>query len=65
MISAVSPSQDLYSPQESLVKASKSVAEVAVQNIGGYTKRQTVNSLTFIAYCVGSESIPEITQSNR
>lgn len=26
------------------------------QNIGGYTKRQTVNSLTFVAYCIGSES---------
>jgi hypothetical protein len=28
----------------------------AHQNIGGYTKRQTVNSLTFVAYCIGSES---------
>jgi len=27
----------------------------AHQNIGGYTKRQTFQSVLFIGYCVGSE----------
>lgn len=32
-----------------------------IQNVGGYTKRQTFQSVLFIGYCIGSKSdIPSI-----